>query len=247
MDLKVIKEFLTLAEIKHFQRASEELFISQSSLSKHIKSLEAELQFPLFSRQKRQVELSQYGQLFLPYAKQLLVIEEQSIEALNSYADTEKHRLKIGLPNDYEVGEFMDLLIEFQRNQLGKISIDIIHDESEKLQYLLENKLCDFIIIIRNKINQNISDSVYKIPLGKDRMKVYASTSSSYCLMESVTLEEVKNEFLMFSEESSLSYELAQAAFDKYDIKPQVTFKGNKLFTLNFVKDNLGLAIMLGG
>ena len=43
MELKYLCEFLVIAELGNFTLASDELFTSQSSLSKHIKSLEKEL------------------------------------------------------------------------------------------------------------------------------------------------------------------------------------------------------------
>ena len=43
MDLKTIKTFKTIVELGNFQRAAEELNYAQSTVTMHIKSLEAEL------------------------------------------------------------------------------------------------------------------------------------------------------------------------------------------------------------
>lgn len=47
MDIDKIESFVTLAEIKHFAKASEVLYISQPALSKRIQALEDELNVPL--------------------------------------------------------------------------------------------------------------------------------------------------------------------------------------------------------
>ena len=39
MDVEKCKEFVVLSRTRNYLKASEQLFISQSSLSKHIKSL----------------------------------------------------------------------------------------------------------------------------------------------------------------------------------------------------------------
>ena len=52
---------------KKFWEASDRLYMNQSTLSKYIKSLENELGINLFLRTTRRVELTNYGQTFLPY------------------------------------------------------------------------------------------------------------------------------------------------------------------------------------
>ena len=48
MELNHVKEFIALTKTENYLEAAENLFTSQSSLSKHIKSLEAELGTTLF-------------------------------------------------------------------------------------------------------------------------------------------------------------------------------------------------------
>ena len=70
MNLKQLEYFRMIAELEHFTKASEKLLISQSSLSHSIKELEAELGVELFMRQGRNVKLTKYGQMFLPFVEQ---------------------------------------------------------------------------------------------------------------------------------------------------------------------------------
>lgn len=67
MNTEYLKEFVVLAETKNLGEASDHLYMNQSTLSKHIKSLENELGINLFLRTTRRVELTNYGQTFLPY------------------------------------------------------------------------------------------------------------------------------------------------------------------------------------
>ena len=72
MDTEYLKQFALLARECHFQTAADLLYISQSTLSKHIASLEKELGQPLFYRTTRQVELTDFGRRFLPYADKII-------------------------------------------------------------------------------------------------------------------------------------------------------------------------------
>lgn len=76
MDLNYIKEFVLLANINNFQEAADSLYISQSTLSRHIQTLEKELQNKLFDRTTRTVRLSEFGRFFLPYAQDMICIEQ---------------------------------------------------------------------------------------------------------------------------------------------------------------------------
>lgn len=72
MNITYLREFIELANTSNFQTAASNLFISQSSLSKHIKSIETEIGCPLFNRTTRRVELNECGSFLMPYARKIL-------------------------------------------------------------------------------------------------------------------------------------------------------------------------------
>jgi len=61
MSIQQIKYFLVLASELHFWKTAEKVFISQSSLSRQIQSLEEEMGVQLFDRDKRNVKLTDAG------------------------------------------------------------------------------------------------------------------------------------------------------------------------------------------
>ena len=69
MNLRVLEQFLALAEQLHFGRAAETVAISVSALSRNIRQLEAAVGAELFLRDNRGVELTAAGQRFRDYAK----------------------------------------------------------------------------------------------------------------------------------------------------------------------------------
>jgi DNA-binding transcriptional LysR family regulator len=72
MEIQQLKYFLGVVEHKYFTSAAAEFCISQSSLSKHIKSLEDELQVKLLDRSTRSVKLTEAGSDFFTYATQIV-------------------------------------------------------------------------------------------------------------------------------------------------------------------------------
>ena len=71
MDNKKLKSFLELAECNTFNEASQRLFITQSTLTKHIKQLEEDLGITLFSRDNKGTNLTEDGKLIYQHAKTL--------------------------------------------------------------------------------------------------------------------------------------------------------------------------------
>ena len=72
MDIRQLRQFVTLAETLHFGRASAASHISASALSRSIRQLEAELAVPLFERDNRSVALTAQGATFLAWARESL-------------------------------------------------------------------------------------------------------------------------------------------------------------------------------
>ena len=71
MDLVLLNYFSVLAKCRNFSVAADEVFLSQSSISKRIKGLEDQLGTELFVRNPRSVELTEVGRALLPYARDI--------------------------------------------------------------------------------------------------------------------------------------------------------------------------------
>ena len=82
VDIELYREFLELARALSYRETATRLNISQSALSKHIKSLEAFYGVTLFDRDKQHVALTAEGGLLLEHAQQIWGDFERSREAI---------------------------------------------------------------------------------------------------------------------------------------------------------------------
>jgi DNA-binding transcriptional LysR family regulator len=96
MELKLLKSFVALAEELHFGRAAKRLHLSQPPLSLQIQKLEAELDAPLFARNKRHVALTEAGQVLLGRARHLLAEAERAAAEVTGVARGQSGVLTIG-------------------------------------------------------------------------------------------------------------------------------------------------------
>ena len=89
--------FVTAAEEMNFTRAAGKLYITQQSLSNHIKKLEAQYEVMLFER-KPNLRLTLSGERILKYAKSAIAQETALFNDLKSQNSIGKIRLPIGVP-----------------------------------------------------------------------------------------------------------------------------------------------------
>ena len=77
MTLIQLKYILTIAETKSLNKAAEQLYVSQPSLTNALKELEKEIGITIFFRSGRGVTLTNDGVEFLTYARELYHEYEQ--------------------------------------------------------------------------------------------------------------------------------------------------------------------------
>jgi LysR family transcriptional regulator, hypochlorite-specific transcription factor HypT len=94
MELKWIEDFLSLSASTSFSRSANERHVTQSALSRRIKQLETWLDVPLFDRTTYPVRLTPEGREFLPKAKEILLLVNDTRRNLQC-----RHRLEVEVPS----------------------------------------------------------------------------------------------------------------------------------------------------
>ncbi len=88
MDISFIREFMVLSETCNYQSASEQLYLTNSTLSKHIQKMEAELGSPLFERSTRKVTLTNEGEIFRKKCGQMLALYDEALSLMKKDDDS---------------------------------------------------------------------------------------------------------------------------------------------------------------
>lgn len=94
MDTELLKTFLEVSKTRHFGRAAEALYLTQSAVSFRIRQLENQLGVNLFTRHRNNIRLTAAGERLLPYAENLM---STWLAAKKDVAHTSQHnQLTIG-------------------------------------------------------------------------------------------------------------------------------------------------------
>jgi DNA-binding transcriptional LysR family regulator len=85
MDLRQLEIFVKVAELKSFSKAAEAMFLTQPTVSEHIRTLEQELGVRLLDRLGRGAEPTAAGRLLLSHATRMLQLQREALQAMASF------------------------------------------------------------------------------------------------------------------------------------------------------------------
>ena len=138
MDIRALEVFCRIVELKSFSRAAEAVYLTQPTVSGHIKVLEEFVGVKLLDRLGREVLPTKAGELLYGYAKQILALRNQAIQALEEYKGSLKGHLVIGgsnIPGEY----VLPTLLATFKARYPEISITLkIADSREIVRGVLE-------------------------------------------------------------------------------------------------------------
>jgi DNA-binding transcriptional LysR family regulator len=90
-----LEAFVMVAGNRSFSRAAEILFLSQPTVSAHVKNLETELGMPLFDRGKSELLLTQAGDSLYRYARNMLDMRTVAIAELQGNGELGEEKLMV--------------------------------------------------------------------------------------------------------------------------------------------------------
>lgn len=140
MEFRQLETFLKVAELKSFSKAAQAIFLTQPTVSEHIRQLEEELRTKLFLRTKREAVLTPSGILFEKQARKLLSLRKQIILEMSRFSESAEGELTIGassIPGEY----ILPPLISSFQKKFPKIKIELaIADSKKATEWVLERK-----------------------------------------------------------------------------------------------------------
>jgi DNA-binding transcriptional LysR family regulator len=241
MEINYIKEFVVLAETCNFLEAAERLFISQSSLSKHIKTIESELGVLLFNRTSRKVELSEFGKLFLPYAKKIVHIQNEYTAAFLSRLENISKTINIGCIPSMAPYNITDVFANFEKSY-PELTINVIQ-AGDELEDILRNNKCE-LAFIRQVID--INGEFVKIPYATDTLAAVFPISHPLAKYEKVSLKQLKDEKFLLLPKNTRPYNLCKIACEENGFEPNVVFTDHKIENIiDLVGKEMGVSLLM--
>ena len=132
MDIRQLEAFVAVMDTRSFSKAAVQLYLTQPTVSAHILSLEQELGVKLIIRTTKELRPSQAGEMFYPYAKQILQLRDKAIQAVGEFSREMKGGLTIAastIPEQY----FLPRVLQSFREKNPEVSFDVLQGDSAEV------------------------------------------------------------------------------------------------------------------
>jgi LysR family transcriptional activator of glutamate synthase operon len=242
MELDYLCEFAVIARLGSFSLAAEELFISQSSLSKHIIALEKELNVQLFDRTSRKVALSEGGAQILPYANQASEIKERVTRIVAEQVSRQKRVIKIASIPVMAQYDITGAIARFQR-EYPEINLSISEYEQYEIPRLLESGECELAF---NRKSHEESPVLEYTTFYKDYLVAVLPRSHRLSAKKALRLQQLENEEFLFLDKRTVLYNLCFDLCSSAGFTPKVKYSGHRPENIiELVSQGMGISLLM--
>lgn len=233
-DLNLLNVFYNVANLESFSKASEKLYISQPAVSQNIKTLEDEIGFPLFIRNKKGVKLTQEGLEVYNYCKTIFKQVEQLNQTISDLSSLDTGILYIGASDTICKYYLIDILKGFEQ-LYPKIRYRVTNcTTSESLKLLKQNDVD--LAFVHAPVGDDVN-SFNCLALHDVFVCSYDFDSSKI-----KTINDLINYRILLLEDTSISRRMLDKNLEKYGVKLKPKFELASLDLLvEFCKKNMGI------
>ena len=133
MELRHMKYFVEVVNLKSMTKAASKLFITQPTISNTIKLLEDELNVTLFHRFKNQIYLTDAGEAFFFQCKEMLKMYDNIPNDLSNLLEMKSGHLKIGIPTIINIRKLINLISRFHESY-PNVTFQLFENGSKKIE-----------------------------------------------------------------------------------------------------------------
>jgi DNA-binding transcriptional LysR family regulator len=243
MNLKQLEIFLAVAETGSFSRGAEATFITQSTVSQHISSLEGDFGIRLLDRTGKGALLTEGGKVLFQHARQVIADVQAINQAMQRFKGIEDVELKIGgsnIPANYMIPELLPLLLE----RFPTIRLTLIQGDSREILEKLAREEIELGVV-----GSSFDEEGFEFtPLGRDEISLVVNRRHPWNGKKSVDLAELANEPFVLREPGSGTGRTVNEALAKAGVLPQklkvTAYLGSNEAVKNAVVSGLGISFV---
>lgn len=241
MQIHQLTVFKKVADTKNFSRAGEDLYLSQSTVSTHIRNLEEHFGRKLFDRMGKEAVLTPFGERVYVWAEQLLDLHRRALDDLKDYSSSISGTLHIAastVPAQYLAPTIM---AAFHR-RFPSVTFMLRQGSSEQIADLLIRGQADLGIMGE----RYHGDRIAYVPFHKEQLVLITPVDWSF--EEPVTLEQVLKRPHIFRSQGSGTQATLERLLRNRDMRPSefriVAYLDSVQAVKQAVQDGLGAAFI---
>ncbi len=198
MDIHRLEVFCRVVDLQSFTKAAEASFLTQPTVSEHIRALEETLDEKLVDRLGREVLPTPAGKILYRYARNIIALRDEAIQALDRYKGKLSGHLLIGastIPGTYILPEIIGAF----KTQYPSIQITLkISDSGEVIDRIREGSLEIGMVGARWSDRRVVLEEAFS-----DELVLTVYPDHPWAARETIRLEELEGEPFIMREKGS--------------------------------------------
>ncbi|WP_439486835.1 LysR family transcriptional regulator [Blastomonas fulva] len=170
MEIQQLRHLIAAVETGNLLKAADKSCISQSGLSRSIKSLESRLGVPLLIRGPKGVEPTVFGLSVLRRARVILNEVAKSLDEVSAIEQARVGEVNVGITQNYASYLVPELIAAIHRERPG-IRFNIVADGFVELLEMVRTEAIDFAFGLIGQIHRN--EGIIIEPLRAHRSRVF--------------------------------------------------------------------------
>ena len=240
MEIRTLRNFLTVAREENMTRAAELLHVSQPTLSKQLKSLEDELGKKLFVRHSFSISLTEEGILLRNRAEDLISMADKIEQEFLSLDDITGGDIYFGLAESYQI-RYLAREIRSFKDLYPNLHYHITSGDTEQVTEKLDKGLLDFAVICEPPDERKYHCILFP---EADFFGAVVPSGSSLSEKESITADDLLG-LPLFCSEQSWENDIRPWAKDRF---AKLHLEGSFRLSFNgsmFAREGLGILLTL--
>ncbi|MBR6432954.1 MAG: LysR family transcriptional regulator [Bacteroides sp.] len=209
-----LKVFRSVAKNLSFTKASQELFISQPAITKHVQELETTYQTRLFDRQGNRICLTESGKILLEHCERILEDYKRLEYEMHLLHNEYTGELRLGASTTIAQYVLPPLLGSFI-GKFPQVSLSLMNGNSREIEAALQER----------RIDLGLVEGVARLPnmrytaLLEDELVAVVRTGSKLPIGDEIAPEELLDYPLVLRERGSGTLDVFEKSLQRHDIR----------------------------
>lgn len=237
MTLLTYEIFYTIAQEKSFQKAAKILNMTPSAISHAISSMEKELGFSLFIRNKNGTVLTSNGEAIYPHILDILNNNEYLLQSVAKLKGLRSGTIKVGCFNSVCTAWMPAIMTAF-RKEYPEITVKVFQGTYTDVEEWLKNGTIDV-----GFLSESCTRDFFYTPIYKDQLLCLTPKNFPVANPDFISIDELENQAFVFQREACDTD--VQAFLDKYHISIKTNHHViDDQSTVALIEAGMGIGIM---
>jgi LysR family transcriptional activator of glutamate synthase operon len=240
MDVHQLRVFQTAVKSGGFTRAGEELHISQSTVSQHIKLLEQELGCSLFLRVGKRVRVTDAGTLLLEYAERIFREMKNAEMALREMNEVRRGVVRLGVGPTTLTYRLPPILRGYIK-RFPEIELIVLAGNTEYLLAAMKSHNLDLAVVMSTGQHPGITST----PLGREELVVVLNRRHPLASRPALNPADLASLRFLLYEKRTAMQNLIDRYFESLGVVPRIAMEvENNEAIKSMVRAGLGASIL---